>query len=400
MSGMGKHKSLYELIGSLEWILVKKEFDIMSRAKGCYEIFYPEVVKDRDKDSPQRLHFRGRIKKEPDQENDRDTGEGESKRAKGDSNEEDSTEMLIKQYRKEIERIQRISEPSVQAVEYQILAMTMDHAKNKEKKREREEKESKDKSEKAYELLFAHIGPTTRDYISDELSVGDIAGAWQKLDEKYQKSLQIDGPVAVEALNFYKIKKNQSIDEFEKGLRFLFKLNEIVRGNRISDMERLIYLKNGLKEDKRFADYIKISNYVKDGYDQCLENIRNENNRIELEKIINMSIKDSIQDNKMFNLEDKKKNNAPAAQSYLASDGDPSPVKEPLKCWICGSTQHLKDKCPVHRAKQGTEDSGEKTKSPAKEAARTAKSINNRYKMAEAETNHVRCLWSSGEESD
>ena len=166
--------------------------------------------------------------------------------------------MLIKQYRKEIERIQRISEPSVQAVEYQILAMTMDHAKNKEKKREREEKESKDKCEKAYELLFAHIGPTTRDYISDELSVGDIAGAWQKLDEKYQRSLQIDGPVAVEALNFYKIKKNQSIDEFEKGLRFLFKLNEIVRGNRISDMERLIYLKNGLKEDKRFADYIKI----------------------------------------------------------------------------------------------------------------------------------------------
>jgi hypothetical protein len=204
----------------------------------------------------------------------------------------------------------------------------------------------------------------------------------------------------VEALNFYKIKKNQSIDEFEKGLRFLFKLNEIVRGNRISDMERLIYLKNGLKEDKRFADYIKISNYVKDGYDQCLENIRNENNRIELEKIINMSIKDSIQDNKMFNLEDKKKNNAPAAQSYLASDGNPSPVKEPLKFWICGSTQHLKDKCPVHLAKQGTEDSGEKTKSPAKEAARTAKSINNRYKMAEAETNHVRCLWFSGEESD
>ena len=66
MSGMGKHKSLYELIGSggglmekdwvfdngnsLEWILVKKEFDIMSRAKGCYEIFYPEVVKDREKD--------------------------------------------------------------------------------------------------------------------------------------------------------------------------------------------------------------------------------------------------------------------------------------------------------------------------------------------------------------
>ena len=102
-------------------------------------MFSPKVLKHRDKDSPQRLHFRGRIKKEPDQENDRDTGEGEIKKAKSDSDEEDTTEMLIE----EIERIQKISETFVQGVEYQILAMAMDHAKNKEKKKNQEIKVKK-----------------------------------------------------------------------------------------------------------------------------------------------------------------------------------------------------------------------------------------------------------------
>jgi len=169
------------------------------------------------------------------------------------------------------------------------------------KKRRTEKKKSLNKqrqamlkkdTDKALSLLTKHFGRNPKFLIAEEIAERRVYDAWQKLNAAYSADLTMEGPSIIEALTNYFIAPTQSLRDYERGLRMLIQLHDIVTKSTMVNAMKVVYLYRGIEHDKRFTTNVDHCRNNLIEYDQIVAKLRANENHRELQSIVSDEVDD------------------------------------------------------------------------------------------------------------